>query len=58
MSDGDSPLREQFLNVAQTQGKPIVQPDTVTDDSRGEPVAVILVRSRLYPGSLAKTGLS
>ena len=32
VGDGDSPVREQFLNVAQTRGEPKVQPDAVTDD--------------------------
>ena len=32
VGDGDSPLREEFLNVAKTQGEPVVQPDAMTDD--------------------------
>jgi hypothetical protein len=58
MGDGDSPLREQVLNVAQAQRGPIVQPDAVTDDLRREPVSMILLRSHFRPGSLARIGSS
>ena len=58
MGDGDPPLREQFLNVAQTQGEPIVQPDSMTDDFRGEPVSVVAASIGFHQPNLPTTGSS
>jgi hypothetical protein len=41
--NGNSPLRGDFLNVAQTQGEPLLQTDVVADDFRRNPVAGIVV---------------
>ena len=58
VGDGDSPLREEFLNVAKTQGEPVVQPDAVTDDFARKPEASIGLGMRFHPRSLAGPGLS
>lgn len=49
VGDHGAPLREEFFDVAKAQGEPMVQPDDMADDLTREPVAVILVRSRLHP---------
>ena len=52
MGDGDSPLRQQILHVAETQGKPVVQPNAVADDLTREPVAAMAVGMCIDPQSL------
>jgi len=52
MRDDDSPLREDFLNISEAQGEPVVQPDAVTDDLRREPIAAISVCIRFHRPSL------
>jgi hypothetical protein len=32
----DSSLGEKFLNISETQGETVIQPDSVTDDLRGD----------------------
>ena len=32
IADEDAPLGEEFLDVAEAQGKPVVQPDRVAND--------------------------
>ena len=41
VGDQDSSLREQVFYVSKTQGEPVVQPDSVTDDFRRKAVASI-----------------
>jgi hypothetical protein len=38
---GDAPLSEEIFGVSETQTEPVVEPDGVTDDLRGESVAVV-----------------
>ena len=58
VGDGDSPFREEFLNVAKTQGELVVQSDAVTDDFARKPEALTGLPMRLHPRSLARPGLS
>lgn len=37
-ADLHAPLRQQFLDVADAQGEPEIQPDRMTDHIRREPV--------------------
>ena len=58
VGDDDYPLREKLLNVAKTQGEPVVQPDAVTDDFARKPETFISLRMRFHPRILAGQGLS
>jgi hypothetical protein len=39
--NGDTSFREEMLDIAETQAKPVVEPDGVTDDGRGKSVPAI-----------------
>ena len=52
VGDRDSPLRQEVLNITETQGEPVLQPDAVADDLTREPVAAIAVGVCIHPRSL------
>jgi hypothetical protein len=58
VGDDNPALRQEFLDVAEAQGESVVQLDTVADDLRRKPVAMIAVRIRFHQRSLEGTGSS
>jgi len=45
MADDDAALMQQFLDIAFTQWKPVVQPESVLDDAQRKTVSVGLAIS-------------
>jgi hypothetical protein len=41
LRDQDAPLGEEFLDVSEAQGEPMVQPNAVADDFARESVAAV-----------------
>ena len=58
VGDDDSPLRQEFLDVAEAEAEPVVQPDAVTDDPRRKPIATIVVGIRFSSPESAGAGSS
>ena len=58
VGDDNPPLRQEFLDIAEAQGKPMVKPNTVADDFVREPVTAVAIRIRFHPRSLGEAGLS
>jgi hypothetical protein len=40
---GDASLGQEFLNIPVTQIEPVVEPDCVTNDVRGDPITLISI---------------
>jgi len=51
---GDPSLGQQQFDVAEAQTERVIQPHGVTDDLRGEPVAVVRVGFELHPRTLTR----
>jgi hypothetical protein len=51
--DDDSSLRQQLLDVPETQAESVIQPDSVPDDFGRKSVSAVTVRIRFHPRSLA-----
>jgi len=52
VGDGDSSFGQEILNISETQSKPVVQPDCMTDDLRREAVSVVPQLSSIHPATL------
>jgi hypothetical protein len=51
---GDASLGQQQFNVAEAQTERVIQPYGVTDDLRGEPVAVVRGEFELHPPTFTR----
>ncbi len=50
--DDNAPLSQKLLGLAQAEAEHVIQPDSVTNDFGGEPVAVVRVGCGFIPASL------
>jgi hypothetical protein len=58
VGNDNSALSQQFLDVAQAQGKTMVQPNAMADEFAREPVTAVIIRIRFHPRSLTGTSSS
>jgi hypothetical protein len=54
IGDDDATLSQYQLNIPHAEAEHVVQPDRVTDDFGGEPMAEVGVGLRLHAASLAR----
>ena len=55
VGDDDSALRQEFLDIAEAQGKSMVRPNGVTDDLERKPVSVVAIHLALLHDSELNT---
>jgi hypothetical protein len=55
IGDGDTSLRKQILHIAKAECEPMIEPDGMADNFRGEPMTLI---SRFHPFIVAQFSLT
>jgi hypothetical protein len=58
IGDDDASLRQELLDVPETQAESVVKPHCVTNDLRGESVSVVAASIVIHPPSLPGSGSS
>ena len=55
IGDGDTSLRKQILDIAKAECEPMIEPNGMADNFRGEPMTLI---SRFHPSIVAQFSLT